>query len=322
MDSYSAVRPAAATAAAAAGIGRSGIAAAAQHETHREYETHHVPPRRRRHGQPATTCCIVAGVFQPAASPDALFAPEPRWLARRQFATWTLGPSVIGWSLWGHVGDDDAEDMKQLWLLLVRRIARPYDFVLDLRRLASVSSGAYARIREFAIATKPGLARQALIVGDDQPGGTIQLGLYVLRPPAHAWRRFADHTTAAAWLERAEVAGVDAHTSDDGAVPAPLAELRAVLARAMDATIESAASALARSPRTLQRQLAEVGTTFSDEIDRVRVLHAQELLRAPDCKLDATALAIGCADGKSLNRLFRRVTGETATEFRRRVGGA
>src|SRR5512135_2034478 len=62
-----------------------------------------------------------------------LLDEHPRWLARRQFAAWSIGSDLIGWVLWGHVGDDDAEAMKQLWLELAHRIARPYDFVLDLR---------------------------------------------------------------------------------------------------------------------------------------------------------------------------------------------
>jgi len=58
-----------------------------------------------------------------------------------------VGRSRQGWVLWGHMGADGAADMKRAWLESVRRLSRPYDIVLDLRRLESVSTGAFELIR-------------------------------------------------------------------------------------------------------------------------------------------------------------------------------
>lgn len=255
---------------------------------------------------------------------DHLLGGGTRWLDHRRFACWSADRDFVGWVLWGHIADEDAQAMKRLWIALAGRIGQPYDFVLDLRVLESISSGAFTLIREFAAARKPGLRRFALLAGDETLGSSIQIGLYVLRPPAFPWRSFRGWEHAAAWLERGDagdvLSAVEQRIHARTAVATPLARLRAALLYAHDPAIGVVARELGMSTRSLQRSLAEWGTTFSDEHDRARVVRAQELLRDPDAKLDAIAAAIGCADRRSMNRLFRRVTGESPAEFRRRRG--
>jgi AraC-like DNA-binding protein len=255
---------------------------------------------------------------------SALLCPGRAWLGRSRFAVWTAERSLVGWVLWSHMADEDAADMKRLWIDLAGRVAPPYDFVLDLRSLDSLSSGAFSLVREFATTGKPGLRRMAILVGEDTTGGVIQLGLFVLRPPRFAWSSFHTYGEVAAWFERpdaaAVLAAVDRRTADRAVETTPLARLRALLSRSQDAGMDEVARDLGLSTRSLQRALADWGTTFSEERDRARVLQAQELLRDPETKLDAVAAAVGCGDRRSLNRLFRRVTGESPAEFRRRRG--
>jgi AraC-like DNA-binding protein len=98
----------------------------------------------------------------------------------------------------------------------------------------------------------------------------------------------------------------------------PLSALRRQLEVDPGASLAGLAHNLGMSRRTLQRTLAEVGTTLSRERDGLRRTLAIDLLRA-GVKLDAIAAAIGCADRRSLNRLFRRVTGESPSAFRARA---
>jgi AraC-like DNA-binding protein len=271
----------------------------------------------------------MSGLATPAeletvAEVGALLRPGRAWLGRSRFAVWSADRNLVGWVLWSHIADDDAADMKRLWIDLAGRIAPPYDFILDLRALDSVSAGAFTLVREFATTGKPGLRRMAILVGDDTTGGVIQLGLFVLRPPRFAWRSFHTYGAAASWLERpdapAVLADVEQRTVDRAVEPTPLARLRAQLSHGQDTGMDAIARDLGLSTRSLQRALADWGTTFSEERDRARVLRAQELLRDPGTKLDAIAAAVGCGDRRSLNRLFRRVTGESPAEFRRRRG--
>jgi len=228
--------------------------------------------------------------------------------------------------MWGHISTDDAELGKELWISLAMRVAKPYDFILDLRGLESISQGAYERIKYFAMSAKPGLRRMAILVGEPQ-GGVIQLGLFALSPPKFLWKAFDSYRPLPVWLERpaqaALLAAAEAAVDEERAVlPSPIAGLGALLQREPRASVACIAGALKMSPRTVQRALAARGTTLSAERDRARIAIAQDLLRDPSTKLDAIAAAAGCADRRGLNRLFRRLTGESPAELRARDGAA
>jgi AraC-like DNA-binding protein len=253
---------------------------------------------------------------------DRFLGREPVLMPFARQAAWTAGNDLVGWAMWGHVSTEDAELGKQLWIFLAMRVAQPYDFILDLRGLESISQGAYERIKYFAMSAKPGLRRMAILVGEPQ-GGAIQLGLFTLSPPKFPWKAFDGYSELPAWLERradagiigAAAAAIDEHRA---LLPSPIAGLASLLAREPRATMSRIARALGMSARTVQRALAARGTTLSAERDRARIDIAQDLLRDPAAKLDAIAAAAGCADRRGLNRLFRRLTGESPAEFRAR----
>ena len=58
------------------------------------------------------------------------------------------------------------------------------------------------------------------------------------------------------------------------------------------------------------------GVSFLDFCHRVRVQAARELLHSSDLTLADIAERVGCSDASHLNRLFRKVTGETPGRFR------
>jgi YesN/AraC family two-component response regulator len=58
------------------------------------------------------------------------------------------------------------------------------------------------------------------------------------------------------------------------------------------------------------------GVSFVEFCHRVRVGAAQKLLRQPELTLADVAERVGCTDASHLNRLFRKVTGETPGQFR------
>ena len=86
------------------------------------------------------------------------------------------------------------------------------------------------------------------------------------------------------------------------------------------ADLQAIASALALSPRTLQRRLGEAGLSFSQLVDETRqqlVLHA---LHEPSLDLGEIAFRVGFSEPGSLLRAFRRWTGTTPGEYRRHLG--
>jgi AraC-like DNA-binding protein len=93
-------------------------------------------------------------------------------------------------------------------------------------------------------------------------------------------------------------------------------ELRVLVLRDQ-ARLDRAARALATSVRSLQRRLAERGTTFHAVVDDTRRAVAIELLSAPGATVTEAALGAGFADASAFNRAFRRWTNCTPSEYLR-----
>ena len=71
------------------------------------------------------------------------------------------------------------------------------------------------------------------------------------------------------------------------------------------------------SPRSLQRRLAELNTTFSELVARTRLSQARDLLRDPVVKTIDVAFALGYSNPGNFTRAFRRWTGVSPREFRK-----
>ena len=84
-------------------------------------------------------------------------------------------------------------------------------------------------------------------------------------------------------------------------------------------TIAKAAEASEMSVRTLQRRLEDVGLTFQELVNEVRLEKAVRLLLRPGASVAAVASALGYSDPAHFTRAFRSWTGETPSAFRRRL---
>lgn len=93
----------------------------------------------------------------------------------------------------------------------------------------------------------------------------------------------------------------------------PLDAFRIALAAALDAadpTLPRVARTLAMSQRTLQRHLAEHGTTWRDELDLLRYERAKTLLEQGLTK-SAIAQRLAFTDDRALRKAYHRWTGPT-----------
>jgi len=89
--------------------------------------------------------------------------------------------------------------------------------------------------------------------------------------------------------------------------------------RGGDPSLESIARQLAMSPRTLQRRLRDQGVLFNDLLDALRFRAAKSYLAQRDVAGTEVAYLLGFAEQSSLNRAFKRWSGQTPTEYRRRT---
>lgn len=82
--------------------------------------------------------------------------------------------------------------------------------------------------------------------------------------------------------------------------------------------MDQVAERLHMSERTLQRQLARAGTSFSAIIDELRRQRAVLMLRRDELGLDYIADQLGYTDTTNFSRAFKRWTGLAPSQFRRR----
>jgi transcriptional regulator GlxA family with amidase domain len=85
-----------------------------------------------------------------------------------------------------------------------------------------------------------------------------------------------------------------------------------------DLQLEGVARTLATSRRQLQRAFAEVGnTSFRDELAKVRMHHARELLAADGIPVRTVAASVGYHQPAQFAKSFRRHHGEAPSTFRK-----
>lgn len=75
--------------------------------------------------------------------------------------------------------------------------------------------------------------------------------------------------------------------------------------------------------RTFDRRFrAATGYSPKDYLQSLRVEEAKQLLEMDECKIDAVAEAVGYSDSRAFRRLFRKMTGLTPAEYRRRFSSS
>jgi AraC-like DNA-binding protein len=79
------------------------------------------------------------------------------------------------------------------------------------------------------------------------------------------------------------------------------------------------ASVVGMSARTLQRRLAEEGTSLQGELDVIRRGMALAALRSDDAPVQDIAFLLGYTETSTFHRAFRRWTGTTPDQYRRRL---
>jgi AraC-like DNA-binding protein len=107
-----------------------------------------------------------------------------------------------------------------------------------------------------------------------------------------------------------------------GALPAPdfagsvRQTVRALLALG-ELDLATLAQAAGSSVRSLQRRLAEIGTSFAGLVDEARFDAAARMLRDPDARVADVSAELGYTDSANFTRAFRRWAGVPPAEFRR-----
>lgn len=82
-------------------------------------------------------------------------------------------------------------------------------------------------------------------------------------------------------------------------------------------SLDRVARRMTMSSRTFQRRLHDEGTSWREEVEKVREAEATRLLRDTGLTIDAVAARVGFSDVRALRRAFHRWYGRTPADFRR-----
>lgn len=234
-------------------------------------------------------------------------APAGAYACLRNALAFCAGPALSGFAIWGA---PERDELAQLAALAAPAPA----LLVDLRGLVRGELAAFAPLVHHLTARPP--ARLAVVRPDGVLGMTITGFFHVVRVPCPV-EVFAELADAVAWIAPPPLHAALAQLLARAPVDPLLAQLRAWLVdHVTDATLAVAARALARSRRSLQRDLHRTGSSFRAELLAARLAQAKRLLRHTPLPLTRIAHDVGCASLQHFSIMFRAHTGETPSSWR------
>jgi transcriptional regulator GlxA family with amidase domain len=251
--------------------------------------------------------------------------PIGGYVEGKSFMVWVQSPTRFGAAHRSPLEHIDQTTATALFGILTHpRLTGPFELLHDFLEVEDVDASAFTYaemfIRHFGDALAARTRRLAVIRPSGLAGAAFT-GIY------HDWipTRFdaklcRDRCEAYDWLgidgdDRRELEALQEAFSQ----PELLRRLRAALAADLrQATVERVARTLSLSVRSLQRHIAECGTSFSDELARARVLAAEALLIRGTTKIEAIARDVGFRSAAAFTSMFTRIHGASPSAFRER----
>lgn len=199
----------------------------------------------------------------------------------------------------------------------------PHVSLVDFSGMDSVDQEAFALLMNELEARYSRLGKgieQQILVHPTKLAGAFVAGFFAIFVPPYPAAVVGNVEEA---LRRA---GIDASASAIkaardafGAEPEWLRAMRRHLTANMgNANVDDTARAIGLSTRTLQRLLHGAKSTFSNELDAVRLRAADERLRSTKTKIAAIAAELGFSSGEHFSEWFKRHRGERPSTFRDR----
>lgn len=266
---------------------------------------------------------MAASTLPSVSTPAALLAhAPPTCLPGASWATFRLAHDVFGLAVWGRPSMDDVTALTHALEAELEPAAPPHVSLVDTRALEGVDAGAFEVLHRYVQRHHRRLAvqvtRLALLKPAGLPGAVVA-GFFRTLDSPYPTEVFDAPAPAAAWLgvDAALVEGLDACLGALRGVDPLVARLRALLEREPGLAVGDAARRLALSARTLQRRLADAGTTYLDEALASRVRRAQQLLLDSDAPLTSIAIDAGFATPQHFSFAFKKATGQAPSAWRK-----
>jgi len=253
-----------------------------------------------------------------AAVPVGSYVTGPCWLVS------CPAPTLMAMVVWGNPSRSDAEQViatfgadlalgQHAYFIDARRMTAhpdPDAFAAVVEQVAPQWDLYRAHVVRCAVLLPPGMA------------AAVVVGFFGMWPPPFETRFFTDPLAALEWAGAPEpsplLEGLDKLQQDAVGTSPPLQRLRMLLDDGPGwAGLTSVARTLGMSARLLQRRLLDAGSSYRQEVNAARLRKAQRLLAGTEMKITAVALEVGCASSQHLSTLFKRLTGESPSRWRR-----
>jgi AraC-like DNA-binding protein len=230
-------------------------------------------------------------------------------------------PALWGLALWGR---PSAEDVGRILPLLAVQLAPsvvPHAMLADMRHVEDANPSAFHVLCRFLQENTEAMGRQVTRVALVRPPGfqgMVVAGFHEVVGGRYPVGIFAEPSAAMSWVDGSDLAAeIETVIEVARSTPLSVAELRRWLDQDVaDATLQRAARAIRRTPRSLQRDLRAVNSSFKREVEAARVRRAKRLLARTDKPLTDIAYEIGCASPQHFSVLFRRVVGRAPSAWR------
>jgi AraC-like DNA-binding protein len=258
---------------------------------------------------------------------ELLAAPGGRYMSGPFSISFIADPSLVGVLVWGRPTTEQILELVRAHEKMRPVLAARTSALVDVRHLEWPDPGAFSALVGYLVERRDWLAeyieRLALVRAGLGPVGAASAGFFDVSPRPFAVETFTDLPGALRWVDRSDAAELEAELeslfAEASGVPELLRKLRAVLeARPGALSLGAAARAVGATERSLQRRLKSWATAFQTEQNRAQVKVAERLLVESDAPLGQIAADVGCATVSHFSALFRRVTGETPSDFRSR----
>ncbi len=255
---------------------------------------------------------------------EMIASPIGRCYIGATYVVWCAASDLQGSIIWGALDDTAIRELLAVGDLVRNpAISRQRRALTDLSAVDRVEPDVLLGFTSTARTNAPWsttLERHALVVPVGL-SGMMMAGALPTSRADHPVRIAHDVESAFVQLEhplaRQAYAAASAVVAGVRGSSVLLSRLRGHLVRGLDsATIDSSAGALGMSTRTLQRQLQQLATSFSDELRKARVATAESLLVHTDLKIEAIATQVGFGTASRMSAYLRRELNVTATELR------
>ncbi len=261
----------------------------------------------------------------PCATPEEFErSPAGKYYLGRCFVFFQQSPGFDGQVVWGH---PDPDSLRTYVRLLDTGLVTPHVSLVDMRAVTGVDFEGFDVMYQGVRARQEGFARtitRQAILRPSGPIGAMVLGFYNLIHVQYPVNHFTDEDDALAWLGINKPGDVLAELSEMRQVAFGRPELALRLRNHLRSTSgrgspEEIARALGLSVRSMQRKLADLGTSFRDEVHAFRTERAKTLLLGSDHSLIVIADDSGFDSVRAFTEVFGKRTGESPQAFRLRV---